>query len=83
MKQISMEEKLYQYKKLLTQAVYIINQLNIGYMKAEELLCLVGERVKPNDSTDMVKLFLPEYLHKDSQKFIFEYEKMNKSLKES
>lgn len=56
-------------KQLLADANYIINQLCMGFDASERLLTASFERVEENGHTDMIRLFLPHYLHKDAQKF--------------
>ena len=56
--------------RLLSDAIYIINQIDMAFNEAESLLTQNFTRLKENERTDMVKLFLPHYLHSDSKKFI-------------
>lgn len=51
----------YETKKLLKEAVYVINHITMGFKEADKLESLVGKRVAPNTPEEMVRLHLPEY----------------------
>ena len=63
------------YKRLLSQAIYIINQLKMAFDIAENHLEINFKRVKEPESSDMIRLHLPYYLYTDSTKFMDDYEK--------
>ena len=66
----------YEYKRLLSKAVYIINQLEMGFDIAEKHLELNFKRVKKAKSSEMQRLHLPQYIHDDAVKFLADYEKI-------
>lgn len=69
----------YEYKKLLSDAIYIINQLKMGFDQAEKHLEMNFRRVSKNRPDEMVRIHLPQYLDDDSAKFIANYKKIVKN----
>ena len=51
----------YETKKLLRDAVYVINHITMGFKEADKIESLVGRRISPNNPEEMVRMFLPEY----------------------
>ena len=68
----------YERSTLISDAVYIINQLCMGFAEAEKIVTMAGKRIKPNARDDMVRLHLPQYLHDDSTKFIKKWKQFSK-----
>jgi len=63
----------YKEKQLLSQAVYIINQLEMGFAAAEEKDKHFFKQIRKPSRDEMIRLFLPNYLYDDSKKFMRQF----------
>lgn len=74
------ENQYSQLQKCLSNALYIVNHVCLGFTSAQKLEDTSFSRVQEDSPYDMKRIFLPAYLKKDAEKNIKELEEAKKLL---
>jgi hypothetical protein len=74
------KEQKYELQKSISDAIYIVNHVCLGFTSTQKLEDTSFSRVQEDSPDDMKRIFLPAYLKKDAEKNIKELEKAKKLI---